>query len=112
MLKGSGKVMGLAPCGEKSNCYNKLKEFVKMVPEEDKPYTISLDGKKVNYETITDKVVGPKVDWNPRGKINKDVNNIAWAIQKETEEAVLATVIWAKDYSGEDKVALAGGGLL
>jgi len=60
------------------------------------------------YDTIAERVVGSKIDWNPRGELNKDAVNIAWAIQKVTEEAVLATAKWAKDHTGEDKVALAG----
>jgi len=116
-LEGPGKVMGLAPYGEKSTYYDKLKEFVKITPEGDKPYTILLDGKEVKlksrfsqmYGTLAKRIVGSKIDWNPRGELNKDAANVAWAIQKVTEEAVLATAKWAKDHTGEDKVALAGG---
>ena len=47
--------------------------------------------------------------WDPHGEINQDAANIAWAVQRVTEEAVLATAMWAKKHTGEDKVALAGG---
>jgi len=117
-LEGAGKAMGLAPYGEKSPYYDKLKEFVKITPEGDKPYTILLDGKEIKtrsvakaisiLDTIAEKVVC-SINWNPRGELNKDAVNVAWAIQKVTEEAVLATAKWAKDHTGEDKVALAGG---
>jgi len=116
-LEGPGKVMGLAPYGEKSTYYDKLREFVKITPEGDKPYTILLDGKEMKpksgfyqiYDTLAERVVGSKIDWNPRGEMNKDAVSVAWAIQKVTEEAVLATAKWAKDHTGEDKIALAGG---
>ncbi|AWR96240.1 carbamoyltransferase [Acidianus sulfidivorans JP7] len=117
-LEGPGKVMGLAPYGEKSKYYNKLKEIVKITPEGEKPYTILLDGKEIKtknlldigkvYFTIANRVVS-SIDWNPRGDLNENAVNVAWAIQKVTEEAVLATAKWAKDHTGEDKVALAGG---
>ena len=115
-LEGPGKVMGLAPYGEKSSYYDKLKEFVKITPEGDKPYTILFDGKEIKtksnfvpiFDKIAERVVG-SISWNPRGELNKDAVNVAWAIQKVTEEAVLATAKWAKDHTGEDKVALAGG---
>ena len=118
ILEGPGKVMGLAPYGEKSPYYDKLKEFVKITPEGDKPYTILLNGKEIKsksynkiysiFDKIAERVVG-SINWNPGGELNKDAVNVAWAIQKVTEEAVLATAKWAKDHTGEDKVALAGG---
>jgi len=117
-LEGAGKVMGLAPYGEKSAYYDRLKEFVKITPEGDKPYTVLFDGKEIKtksfknvasiYDKIAERVVG-SINWNPRGELNKDAVNVGWAIQKVTEEAVLATAKWAKDHTGEDKVALAGG---
>ena len=115
--EGAGKGMGLAPYGKKTQYYDKLKEFVKINPEGDVPFYIA-DGKivktknlnsvEIYYEKIADKVVG-KINWDPHGEINQDAANIAWAVQKVTEEAVLATAIWAKKHTGEDKVALAGG---
>jgi len=92
-LEGPGKVMGLAPYGEKSAYYDKLKEFVKITPEGDKPYTILLDDREIKtksnfvpiYDTIAERVVG-SINWNPRGELNKDAVDIAWAIQKVTEK--------------------------
>jgi len=118
-FEGPGKVMGLAPYGEKSTYYDKLREFVKITPEGDKPYTFLIDDKEIRtkswrkaisiYDIIAKRIVSSKIVWNPRGELNKDAVNIAWAIQKVTEEVVLATAKWAKDHTGEDKVALAGG---
>ena len=116
-LEGPGKAMGLAPYGKESKYYEKLKEFVKIDPEGDEPFYIA-DGKiirtksgskmNVAYTSIAEKLVG-KLKWDPQGEMNQDAANIAWAVQKVTEEAVLATAQWAKKHTGEDKVALAGG---
>jgi carbamoyltransferase len=119
-LEGPGKGMGLAPYGKRSPYYDKLKEFVKITPDGDEPYAILNDGKAIKskdlvkilsvYYDIAEKVIGRKVlNWNPKGELNEDVANIAWAVQKVTEEAVIATGKWARDHTGEDKVALAGG---
>lgn len=119
-LEGPGKGMGLAPYGKRSLYYDKLKEFVKITPEGDEPYVILNDGKAIKskdlvkilsaYYDIAEKVIGSKVlNWNPKGELNEDAVNIAWAVQKVTEEAVVATGKWARDHTGEDKVALAGG---
>ena len=119
-LEGPGKGMGLAPYGKRSPYYDKLKEFVKITPEGDEPYVILNNGKAIKsndlvkilsvYYDIAEKVIGGKfLNWNPKGELNEDVANIAWAVQKVTEEAIVATGKWARDHTGEDKVALAGG---
>ncbi|MFP3320675.1 MAG: carbamoyltransferase N-terminal domain-containing protein, partial [Acidilobus sp.] len=119
-LEGPGKAMGLAPYGERSKYYDKLKEFVKIDPKGDEPYVILVNGKKVKtkdpaewgsiYTYIAENVIGGKsLNWNPRGELSKDAANVAWALQRVTEEAMLATAKWARDHTGEDKVALAGG---
>ena len=116
-LEGSGKGMGLAPYGRNSNYYEKLKKFVRISPDANEPFLIAdekvlitknLDKAFSLYAKIAEKVVG-KINWDPHGEINQDAANIAWAVQKVTEEAVLATAQWAKKHTGEDKVALAGG---
>ena len=117
-LEGPGKAMGLAPYGRESKFYEKLKEFVKVNPDGDEPFYIA-DGSKVFdkdanrssviYRSIVDKVTGSKIDWDPHGEMNQNAADAAWAVQKVTEEAVLATAQWAKKHTGEDKVALAGG---
>jgi carbamoyltransferase len=119
-LEGPGKGMGLAPYGERSKHYDKLREFVKIDPDGDEPYAILVNGKKVKskdpaewdsiYSYISENVIGGKsLNWNPRGELSKDAANVAWAVQRVTEEAMLATAKWARDHTGEDKVALAGG---
>ena len=108
-LEGPGKGMGLAPYGKRSEYYNKLREYVEISPEGDTPFRIKLEGKVRDYESLAEKVVGGKIKWDPHGEMNQDAADIAWAVQKVTEEAVLATAQWAKKHTGEDKVALAGG---
>jgi len=119
-LEGPGKGMGLAPYGERSKYYDRLREFVKVDPEGDEPYAILVNGKKVKtkdwdkwgsiYTYVAENVIGGKsLNWNPRGELSKDAANVAWAVQRVTEEAMLATAKWARDHTGEDKVALAGG---
>ena len=118
-LEGPGKAMGLAPYGKASQYYERLKRFIKVDPEGDVPFYVA-DGKVVEtkwfrrvvsiYDSIAEKVVGaPRLEWNPRGELSQDAANIAWALQRVTEEAVLATARWAREHTGEDKVALAGG---
>ena len=117
-LEGPGKAMGLAPYGKISKYYEKLKEFVKINPDGDEPFYIA-DGKIVRtktwskfldiYNRIANKITGGKLKWDPHGEMNQDAADAAWAVQKVTEEAVLATAQWAKKHTGEDKVALAGG---
>ena len=118
-LEGPGKAMGLAPYGKASEYYNRLKQFVKVDPEGDLPFYVS-DGRPLKtkrflraaavYDSIAEKVVGaPRLEWDPRGELSQDAADIAWAVQRVTEEAVLATARWAKVHTGEDRVALAGG---
>ncbi|GAA5418531.1 carbamoyltransferase C-terminal domain-containing protein [Sulfurisphaera tokodaii] len=119
-LEGPGKGMGLAPYGKKSLYYDRLRSFVNINSDDGIPFYIS-DDKVIRrrkyyeiiyqaiYSKIAEKVIGGKLKWDPRGELNQDAVNIAWAVQKVTEEAVLATAKWAKDHTGEDKVALAGG---
>ena len=119
-LEGPGKAMGLAPYGKASQYYERLKQFVKVDSEGDAPFYIADGGKIVRtkhfseaalvYEKIAEKVVGaPRLEWDPRGELSQDAADIAWAVQRVTEEAVLATARWAREHTGEDRVALAGG---
>jgi carbamoyltransferase len=120
-LEGPGKGMGLAPYGKKSEYYDKLKSHVKLYDEvKDYPYLITISGKVVKkkscfgaivpiYDKIADEITGGNVSWNPRGELDERATNIAWAVQKITEEAVLATARWIKDNVGEDKLVMAGG---
>jgi len=120
-LEGPGKVMGLAPYGKISSNYEKLRSFVKIQDVDDYPYYFTLDGSKpkaskskIHFNELYNKIANSlysqsKVPWNPRGDLHTDAVNLAWAVQKVTEELVLHLAKWAKDHTGEDKVALAGG---
>ena len=117
-LEGPGKGMGLAPYGKLSQYYEKLKSHVKMTTEGDRPFYV-IDGEKIKskdpikayniYKKIAEEIMGPKPVWDPHGEMNQDAANVAWAVQKVTEEAILIAAQWAKKHTGEDKVALAGG---
>jgi carbamoyltransferase len=122
LLEGPGKGMGLAPYGKKSEYYDKLKNnHVKLYDEvKDYPYLITLNGKVIKQKSLidaiytieykmADEVTGGNVSWNPRGELDERATNIAWAAQKITEEAVLATARWIKDNVGDDKLVMAGG---
>jgi len=118
-LEGPGKVMGLSPYGKSSHYYQKLKSFIKIQDSDDYPYYFSLDGSKPKvskskfyelYQKIADILYPqPKVPWNPRGELHPDAVNLAWSVQKVTEELILHLAKWAKDHTSEDRIALAGG---
>jgi carbamoyltransferase len=118
-MEGSGKLMGLAPYGKNSQYYEKLKSFLRIQDSDDYPYYFTLDGtkpkaSKTNFREPYSKIANliyphPKVPWNPRGDLHPDAVNLAWAVQKVTEDLVLHLAKWAKDNTGENKVALAGG---
>ena len=118
-MEGPGKLMGLAPYGKNSQYYEKLKSFLRIQDSDDYPYYFTLDGtkpkaSKTNFREPYSKIANliyphPKVPWNPRGDLHLDAVNLAWAVQKVTEDLVLHLAKWAKDHTGENKVALAGG---
>jgi len=118
-LEGPGKLMGLAPYGKNGQYYEKLKSFLRIQDSDDYPYYFTLDGTKPKasktnfrepYYKIADLIYPhPKVPWNPRGDLHPDAVNLAWAVQKVTEDLLLHLAKWAKDHTGENKVALAGG---
>jgi len=118
-LEGPGKAMGLAPYGKSSHYYQKLKSFIKIQDSDDYPYYFSLDGSKPKvskskfyelYQKIADILYPqPKVPWNPRGELHPDAVNLAWSVQKVTEELILHLAKWVKDHTSEDRIALAGG---
>lgn len=114
VLEGAGKLMGLAPYGNNSNIYINLKRACHISEGGDLPYYISLSNcpikkHKLYVYELFDKIFPNKVSWNPRGELNADAANLAWAVQQVCEEAILSTARWAKDNSGESNLVLAGG---
>ena len=112
VYEGPGKVMGLAPYGKTSKYYEKLRSLIKL---NDKDYPlrfISPNNVRVKdtYRAIANTLYpDSRVPWDPRGDLHPDAVDLAWAVQAVTEEAMLHLARWAKEHTGEDKLALAGG---
>jgi len=118
-FEGPGKVMGLAPYGRASKYYEKLRSFIRF-DDGDYPFRFVVPGRwrvkgKIGdysepYRVIADSVYpGGKVPWSPHGDLHPDAVDLAWAVQSVTEEAMLHLARWAREHTGEDKLALAGG---
>jgi carbamoyltransferase len=118
-LEGPGKVMGLAPYGKASKYYEKLKSFIRF-DDRDYPFKFDVPGKwrvkgtdadhRLPYKFITNSLYpDSRVPWDPRGELHPDATNLAWAVQAVTEETMLHLAKWAREHTGEDKLALAGG---
>ncbi|WP_016731528.1 carbamoyltransferase family protein [Saccharolobus islandicus] len=119
ILEGPGKVMGLAPYGRDNlEIYKKFEEIFKL---DDKNLYIFTEQFKLNryseiftevehhYQRIANYITGGKIDWNPRGPIDQRVADIAYALQKFTDNLLIHIGKWAKSHTSEDRVALAGG---
>ena len=119
-LEGPGKVMGLAPYGQKSKYYEKLRSYFRF-DDKDYPFYITVDGSgprvvKGNdtiysrpYRFIAESLFPGRVPWNPRGELSRDATDLAWAVQAVTEEAMLRLAEWAREHVNEQNLALAGG---
>jgi carbamoyltransferase len=116
-FEGPGKVMGLALYGKASKYYEKLKSFVRF-DDRDYPFRFVVPGKwriksgdfHEPYRFIADSVYpGGRVPWSPHGDLHPDAVDLAWAVQSVTEETMLHLAKWAREHTGEDKLALAGG---
>ena len=119
-LEGPGKVMGLAPYGRASKYYEKLKSFIRF-DDGDYPFRFFVPGKWKIKGTIDDDYRQPyrfianslypdgRVPWDVRGDLHPDAVDLAWAVQSVTEETMLHLARWAREHTGEDRLALAGG---
>jgi Predicted carbamoyl transferase, NodU family len=118
-LEGPGKVMGLAPYGRASKYYEKLKSFIRF-DDGDFPFRFFVPGKwkikgtgvdyRQPYKYIANSLYpAERVPWDVRGDLHPDAVDLAWAVQAVTEETMLHLAKWAKEHTGEDKLALAGG---
>ncbi|MFP3202684.1 MAG: carbamoyltransferase C-terminal domain-containing protein [Sulfolobus sp.] len=120
-FEGPGKVMGLAPYGKSSKYYEKLKSFIRL-DDKDYPFRFNVPGKwkiksfianvdyRKPYKFIANSLYpGERVPWNPHGDLHPDAVDLAWAVQSVTEETMLHLARWAREHTGEDKLALAGG---
>jgi carbamoyltransferase len=59
------------------------------------------------YQDIARKLALP--GWDPRGRLVEGAADLAWAVQKVTEEAVMATALFARKACNEKNLAMAGG---
>ncbi|WP_243680335.1 carbamoyltransferase C-terminal domain-containing protein [Vulcanisaeta souniana] len=119
-LEGPGKVMGgLAPYGQRSKYYEKLRSYFRF-DDGDYPYYITVDGSRPRvlkdadyrepYRFISNSLFNGRVPWDPpRGDLNRDAVDLAWAVQAITEEAMLRLAEWAREHTNEQYLALAGG---
>ena len=116
-LEGPGKVMGLAPYGKASKYYEKLKSFIRF-DGGDYPFRFVVPGRwrvkggdySEPYRFIADSLYpGERVPWSPHGDLHPDAVDLAWAVQAVTEETMLHLARWAREHTGEDRLALAGG---
>lgn len=117
-LEGPGKVMGLAPYGkEDEQIAARFKQVAKM-GYKDVPYVFAdrfrvktrLKNDERMYSLIADFLADDlPLEWNPRQEPTMPVANLAWHIQDFTEDLIQATARWAKEQTGENRIALAGG---
>ncbi|MEM4097921.1 MAG: carbamoyltransferase C-terminal domain-containing protein [Candidatus Micrarchaeaceae archaeon] len=115
LLEGPGKVMGLAPYGKPNKKIdNKFRNIIK-ITNGDLPYRLSrkLKGNSY-YEGYKDLMISAldKInleEWNPIAKLDSEATDLAYCAQKNIDKAMLSTVKWAKDNTGETNLGLAGG---
>jgi len=110
--------MGLAPYGRASKYYEKLKSFIRF-DDGDYPFRFFVPGKwkikgtvdyRQPYKLIANSLYpGGRVPWDVRGDLHPDAVDLAWAVQSVTEETMLHLARWAREHTGGDRLALAGG---
>lgn len=103
-LSDEWKVMGLAPYGKNGI---DLKEFI---TNEEVPYKVhwkKFFGKGLTDVSGIEKILGPKRNENE--EISEKFKDIAFAVQKETEKAMLNLAKYAVQKTGCKNLCLAGG---
>ena len=120
-LEGPGKLMGLAPYGAlQEDLLDKFERlFVLDEGRNSIPYRLRNEppGNSAHswdriwnwHKKLVDEVAGGKVNWNPRGQVDPKAAAIARALQEFTDRLFVHLGRWAREHTGEDKVALAGG---
>jgi len=115
---GEYKLMGLAPYGNPNS--DRVKEYLKIIRErlldikEDGSLWLNMEyfdfatGLRMTKDKKWEKLFGvpPR---QPETKITQDHMDIAFAIQKVTEEALLKMARFTKKVTGADNICLAGG---
>jgi carbamoyltransferase len=117
-LEGPGKVMGLAAYGGKDvKICKRLSEILKVADDmESLPYEFAEGDARgffvkdvfSRYRALAKRAVG-NVTWDPSGKLQKRASDVAWALQKVTEDALLSIARFGKKQTGNANIALAGG---
>lgn len=119
-IEGPGKVMGLAPYGKfDRKIHDRFSRIIKIHENGDQPYSFEVKESRRGpiwrsiatvYGGLSNRLT-PTLDlgWDPHGELRADVVNLAWTLQDITEKLILATAQWAKNHSGESKLAMAGG---
>ncbi|MEM4367458.1 MAG: carbamoyltransferase [Candidatus Aenigmatarchaeota archaeon] len=105
--EGEGKVMGLAPYGNKY--YKIFDNFIKIKGEtfEVNPKLFLLDGTSVTYtDYLTNKLGEPRISSEP---IEKKHMDIAFSLQERLEQVVLHLVENLIETTGNKNLCLAGG---
>lgn len=108
----AGKTMGLAPYGKEDNDIPRF--FINgrgnknlLLPRY--PMGAFIDDSRYEYLALPDKTLGYK-DWHGDFSLCRDVEkNLAFAVQQETEQEVIALIQKAIDMTGETNVVLSGG---
>jgi carbamoyltransferase len=120
-LEGPGKVMGLAPYGKyDEQIATRFKQILKTGCK-DAPYIFAdrfrakahpwsyVDLERL-CSSIADFIADDlPLDWNPKQEPTPPAANLAWHVQDFTENLMQVTAKWAKDQTGESRIALAGG---
>ncbi len=109
---GEGKVMGLAPYGGAKHLAT-FREIVRADPAGRWPYEIDLSWFSYHLDRadrVSERFLrsfGPAA--RPGVLPDGQQQDVAWALQTVTEEALLACAGWLKDRVGSDNLVLAGG---
>lgn len=108
----AGKTMGLAPYGKEDNDIPRF--FINgrgnknlLLPRY--PMGAFIDDNRYEYLTLPDKTLGLR-PWHEDFSLCRDIEkNLAFAVQQETEQEVIALIQKAIDMTGETNVVLSGG---
>lgn len=120
-MVAAGKLMGLAPYGEMNNkIYDRLLKGV--CPDSEKksvPYYFnskifrenpSRAKVRATYQKFVSGVTeGFNVNWDPKGKLDKNITDVAWCTQNLLERSLLSTARWARENINSSNLCFAGG---
>ena len=120
-LEGPGKVMGLAPYGRYDEELQRRFSRIMKTGGSAQPFALSdefrtegrirmvADIERVNARVCSFLTEGLNLMWDPKRELTQPVTSLAWHTQDFTEKIVEIAADWAKNQTGEDTIALAGG---